>query len=156
MEYTIDYGKTTHPFNVGEVEKKHGAKYVGQFCVKVKGGRWSDEMIPIFYVETPEKPEYSNYFGLFVRNGKAYITDGVSAFSEPIVGIVGSTGAVVYSRCRHDFRSLPNDEGSIDGGRDYLRVLGGATGFPEQVLLEIRGDHLEVVEEPSVGFNNLP
>lgn len=150
MEYQINYGSPSLPPELlEEIKKRKNATYIGDFCVKTKNGGWSERSISIFYCEIPPNPEYSKYFGIFLDHlsTRVMITDGSSAFSEPITGIASSTGEVVYSRNRHDYRSLANGEGCIDGGRDYLRMLGGSNGrFPSTVELKIEGPKLVVTK----------
>lgn len=131
------------PINIPAVEEKYGARFVGDFCIKTKGGGWSEEPVAIFYQPNPNfELGHKHYFGLFVQHGNIYITDGTSAFSEPIVGIVTPSGEVLYSRYRHDYRE---SEGvMIDGGRDYVRRSG--TGHLVHVV--VNGAVLSAVEIP--------
>lgn len=130
--------RSVQPINVKKAERHYNATFVGDFCLKTKDGTWSEEPAAIFWVETPSKPEYSNYFGLFVRSGSIYITDGQSAFSEPMCGVVTPSGDVLVSRYRHDYRE---EEGVfIDGGRDYVRTNGKTVGVraegPQLIVVE--------------------
>lgn len=149
MDYRINYGECTTPFlNLQAIERKYNAKYIGDFCLKVISGGWSTSPAAIFWQEKPPVEGYSNYFGIIARDEGVYITSGASAFSEPIEGIVSEDGEVVYSRFRHDFRSLSDGSGSIDGGRDYTKVCGDSV-IPKSVLLKIEGPKLVVIEETS-------
>lgn len=146
MKYKINYGETTLPISIKKAEELKDAKYIGDFCLRNKSGGWSESPVAVFYQPNPPK-EFSKYFGLFVSGGNLFITNAESAFAEPIQGIVGANGEVVYSRYRHDFRSLSDGSGSIDGGRDYVKVTAsGENKFPPQVTLVIKGSKL-VVEE---------
>jgi hypothetical protein len=146
MKYTINYGTTEQPINIKKAEEKYGAKYIGDFCLKTVGGGWSEEPSAIFYQPNPNTElGHTHYFGLFTRMGSLYITKGDSAFEEPIAAIVGKDGEVVYSRYRHDFRTLTSDTNTfIDGGRDYCRRGGAA----KSVYLTIDKDKLVVNEYP--------
>ncbi len=147
MEYKINYGTTTQPIDIEKAEKKYGAKYIGDFCLKTKHGGWSEEPAAVFYQPTPDVSlGHTHYFGLFERGGIMYITKGDSAFEEPIVGIVGVDGEVVYSRYRHDFRALKSLDQFIDGGRDYCR-RGGSGQMAGTVLLTVDKDKLVVTDE---------
>ena len=117
-------GDTCQPIDVKKVEEKYNAKYVGDFCLKTKNGNWSESPAAIFWQETPPIEGYCNYFGLIVQDGTIYITSGASAFSEPIEGVVARNGEVNFSRYRHDFHYSEDGSIAVDGGRDYLRVLG--------------------------------
>lgn len=155
MEYKIMQKMSRIPSSViSEIEKKKNAFYVGDFCVKQKSGNWSEIPVAIFWQKTPPMPEYSNYFGIYrdLLKGSLMITDGSSAAAEPFSGIASKTGEVVYSSYRHDFTSLPNGGGSIDGGRGYLRVVSGVDNvFPAVVELRIIGPDIvvtKVLSEP--------
>ena len=147
MRYRINYGETELPINIKKIEQKYNAKYIGDFCLKTRDGSWSESPAAIFWQEKPPVEGYSNYFGLFVRDDRLFITSGESAFETPIEGIVSADGEVVYSRYRWDMRGLSDDSGYIDGGRDYVKISAGKNGeFPKTVLLKINGPQLEVIE----------
>lgn len=146
MKYKINYGETTLPISIKKAEELKDAKYIGDFCLRNKSGGWSESPVAVFYQPNPPK-NFSKYFGLFLAGDNLFITNAESAFAEPIQGLVGSNGEVVYSRYRHDFRSLSDGSGAIDGGRDYVKVTGNQKGeFPPQVTLVIKGPRLVVVE----------
>lgn len=150
MKHKINYGKTTLPLNIKKVEEKYGAKYIGDFCLRVVGGGWSEAPAAVFFQPNPDRAlGHTNYFGLIFRGEQLFITKGDSAFSEPIQGIVSKSGEVLYSRFRHDFRTLKDGSGSIDGGRDYTKVIGSPGGLPDPVTLVIKGAKL-VVQDPEV------
>lgn len=122
--YLQPTGDTCQPIDIKKVEAKYNAKYVGDFCLKTKSGHWSETPAAIFWQETPPVEGYSNYFGILDQSGTIYITSGASAFSEPIEGIVARNGEVNFSRSRHDFHSSADGSVMVDGGRDYMRILG--------------------------------
>lgn len=137
---------SAQPINIPAVEKRYGAQFVGDFCIKTKSNGWSEEPIAIFYQPNPDVSKgHKHYFGLFVRGDVIYITDGTSAFSEPIVGLVTRSGEVIFSRYRHDF--VQREGIFIDGGRDYVRCGGDIAGV-KRVHVVPNGAKLEVVEIP--------
>jgi hypothetical protein len=148
MEYRINRGDSVFPQDlISRLEVYKDAIYMGDFSIIGKNG-WIDHAIPIFYQAHPPKG-YSNYFAMWHDTvaGKLMITSGASAFEQPIVGIVSSTGEVVYSRSRHDFRSLTDSSGAIDGGRDYTKIVGSESGqFPKTVTIVAEGPNLVVRE----------
>lgn len=147
MEYKINTGPCETGIDIKKAEAHYGGKYIGDFCLKSTENTWVNEPVSIFYQPNPNITlGHSHYFGLFIRNGIRYITKGDNAFSEPIVGIVGKDGEVVYSRYRWDFRALSDKSGCIDGGRDYLKIIGGEGCFPERVHIVIDGPNLVVKE----------
>jgi hypothetical protein len=147
-KYFITQEPTSYqPISIPKVEEKYGAKFVGDFCVKTKSGGWSEEPIAIFYQPNPNVAlGHKHYFGLFVRGESMYITDGTSAFSEPIVGIVTPGGEVIFSRYRHDF--VEREGVFIDGGRDYVHIGGNIAGV-ERVHVVPDGAVLKVVPIPA-------
>jgi hypothetical protein len=114
---------TLQPISIQVMEAHYSAKFVGDFCVQLKGGGWSDFPIAIFYQPTPKfELGHSHYFGLFVdETGNLLITNGDSAFDDPITGVVADNGEVIFSRYRHDFTTSSDGSVWIDGGRDYCR-----------------------------------
>ncbi len=129
------------PINIKNIEKQHGASFVGDFCVKTKDSEWTDHPIAIFYQPTPNvEAGHSHYFGIFENEfGILMITKGDSAFSEPIVGVVSDDGEVIFSRSRHNYRESKDGSVSIDGGRDYTHCVGDSDRL---VNLIIEKDHL--------------
>lgn len=138
---TIDNKRSKCIFDIEKVQSQYNAKYVGEFCLPTKDGSWSESPVSVFYVEKPEKPEYSNYFGLFTREGKTFITDALAAAEAPFFGIVANDGEVIYSAYRHDFTRSKDGSVFIDGGRDYVRRSLGSL-----VKLKIVKDKIEVIE----------
>lgn len=112
-------------FDIEAVEKKYGATYVGELCIKLKTGEWTNFAVSVFYQKTPAKPEYSNYFGLYTKGGNAYITDAISAVDTSFLGVVADDGEVIYSAYRHDYTTSKDGSVFIDGGREYIRRSGG-------------------------------
>lgn len=137
--------KTGQPINVEAVEKKYNATYVGDFCVKTKHG-WSEQPIAIFWQVKPPVEGYSHYFGLLARDDKIMITDGSTAFSEPISGIVADNGEVIYSRYRHDYHSSFDGSVTVDGGRDYMRCSGNIHSPHVHIVAD--GPNLKIVPLP--------
>lgn len=113
--------------SIKSVEELRNAKYMGYWCTKrLDGKTWNEKPVDVFYQPNPDtKMGHSNYFGLFFRDGGVFITDGASAFSEPIAGVKTDDGEVIVSRYRHDY--VEKGEYMIDGGRDYTRTNGCPT-----------------------------
>ncbi len=110
------------PIKISVIEETHNARFIGDFCIKTNNGDWSYSPAAIFYQPNPDTSKgHTHYFGIFVENSKIYITDGSSAFDEPIVGIVADNGEVIFSRYRHDYVASQDKSVWIDGGRDYYR-----------------------------------
>jgi hypothetical protein len=105
---------------IAKIEGFYGAKYVGYWATRKPDWNWNETPVDVFYQPNPDLSKgHSNYFGMFVQNGKTYITDAKSAFSQPIIGILTDDGEVIVSRYRHD--CVVKGDYMIDGGRDYTR-----------------------------------
>lgn len=120
----INYGTTEVGINIDAVEKHYGVKYIGDFCLKNRDGGWCEFPTAIFYQANPNiELGHSNYLGVFVRqnDNAIMLTNGASAFDDPITGVVANDGEIIYSRYRHDFRTSTDGTAFVDGGRDYVR-----------------------------------
>ena len=113
---------------IRKIEEKYGAKYMGYWAIKNRGGLWNETPVDVFYQPNPDISKgHTHYFGMFIQTdpftgdntGSVYITEASSAFSEPIVGMVKDDGEVIVSRFRHDY--VTKGKYMIDGGRDYTR-----------------------------------
>ena len=124
---------------ISTVEQSKNAKYMGYWTRKTIGGSWSDQPIDVFYQQEAH-PRGSNYFGLYRVNGKVYITDAASCFSEPIIGVVCEDGEVIVSRYRHDY--VEKGDRMIDGGRDYTRQ-----SMHHTAVITVEGDKFIIREE---------
>ena len=129
------------------VSEKYKAKYLGYFAMPGPGGNWTDEPFELFYVENPDRSQgHSNYFAIFYKRnydmskGPLLITNGEKCFEQPMTGVLDPNGEVHISRYRHDSRDIPG--GSIDGGRDYLRLGGDACKYPRVKILMIDGEFM--------------
>lgn len=115
---------------VAKVEQKYNAKFMGPFCIKDSRGNWTEIAVDVFYQPNPDTSKgHSEYFGIYTHpihpiDEAVYICNAISAFSEPLTGIVANSGEVVVSRWRHDYRSSYDQSVSIDGGRDYVKITG--------------------------------
>lgn len=108
------------PEGVKKIEEMKDATYMGHWCIKQHFGGWAESPVDVFYVANPDTSKgHTNYFGMFYRDERLYITEASSAFSEPITGVLASDGEVIVSRYRHDFQQRKGV--MIDGGRDYIR-----------------------------------
>lgn len=97
--------------------KKEGVeiKYVCTSSIRERG-----RIYDIFYrADNSKHPEFGNrYFGITYIDGLPWISN-----ADNIENLTFNTVNGVYSRNEHDF--VPTGLGvSIDGGRDYLRLVG--------------------------------
>lgn len=156
------------PLQIPTIEETKGCYYIGSTSIPVKKDRprrdVDDEYKPWLYVESPGQEgnvEWSytpldifwqpivhahsdeHLFGLYRREGTLYIRS-TNHFDGIVGGIyIPSTNVLTYSTYRHDF-FCPNDPTPeavrvcVDGGRDYLRIL-GEPGAYEIVTINLIG-----------------
>lgn len=107
-------------------EDFYGSSYVGQFPCPIGNGRLSeDKPMDVFYQPNPDRTkDHSNYFGLYIKFGKAYVCDASYVKDLEFTGIEGLDGYIHYSTYQHDYRQV--DSGvAIDGGPcAYFRIIG--------------------------------
>jgi len=136
---------TSEVVKVKPVEEKYNATFVGDFCVRNKrDGSYHTSTAAVFWQETPPVAGYSNYFAIIEQGGALYITDGSTAVDKPIGAVVAQNGDIVYSRHRHDYRTSPDGSVTIDGGRDYMRLIGDYSICAPKVELHVVGPTIEV------------
>jgi hypothetical protein len=90
---------------------------------------------------------FSNcYFGISTRSGRAMIYNA-DKVAEGIWGglLHVPSGEVIFSRYRHDFRGFSFGGPDVDGGRDYVRIVGDLTSDYRQVRLRCVDGKFEVV-----------
>jgi hypothetical protein len=122
--------------DIQKIEKRFSAKYLMESPIKNKHG-WREEPSLIFYTEKPH-PQGSNWFAISRSNDSYVITDAKDAIEESFVAVRADNGDIVYSRCRHDYRSSPDGSVWIDGGRDYFRT----SALNKVVQLKVDGGEL--------------
>ena len=110
---------------IKKIEESYGAKYMGYWCTRHTAGWWNESPVDVFYQPNPDVAAgHTHYFGMFVREGKVYITNAISAFSEPLMGVLSEDGEVLVSRYRND--CIVKGDVMVDGGRDYMKRSGSA------------------------------
>lgn len=128
------------PFNIEVVENKYNAKFVGDFPIKTKHGWGSPSAV--FYQANPDIDKgHSHLFGFVMTlSDEAVVFDASYLDGHTFYGVkVGDE--YVWSRYSHDFRDVPG--GALDGGFDYLRVIGSVKDIVE--LQIVNGVVTEVV-----------
>lgn len=143
-QQTLTFRTSEIGIDVDKVEAKYNAKFVGDFCLKGRNGDYVTNTAAVFWQETPPVEGYSHYFALVFQGGTLFIANGASAFDSPIIGVVARDGEIVYSRHRHDFRTSKDGSVTVDGGRDYLKLVGEYAINAKQVKLVVKGPVIEV------------
>lgn len=127
------------------IEKAYQATYVCETSIRTKNG-WSDFPVAIFFCEE-KHPDGSNWMAVnWSYDGMICIRNGISAVVESFTGIIAKNGDIIYSRYCHDYRTSPDGSVTIDGGREYTRLVGDESISAMKVKLQIKKDRLEVVD----------
>lgn len=108
--------------SIDTIEKQYNCKFVTEWNLKSKEGKWLDPVL-IFWNDTAH-PRGSNWMGLYKKGEAWYVCDGITASQNPINCMVSNSKQVLFSKYRHDFRSSHDKSVTVDGGREYTRVLG--------------------------------
>ena len=136
-----DYYKITKE-GVEKIEQSRNCRYVCEWNVK-QDGKIHHEPMLIFWNDTAH-PQGSNWMALFYYNDW-FVRDGITASQLPINCVVSNDKQVLFSKSRHDFRSSYDGSVSVDGGRDYTRVLGNVRC--EHVWLVPQNGELKIIPE---------
>lgn len=111
-------------------EKKNG-RFVVESTVYQRSG-WLNLPVAIFYTEEAHPASNSHYFGfLFSHDGTPYIVDGQTAAATPF-SVMEKNGEYYNSVYRHDCCMVDGE--AIDGGRDYVHVLGNPRILPAKIV----------------------
>jgi len=154
MTEYINYGKTTLNILTDKVEKKYNAKYIGDFALMRPNG-WAEVPAQVYWQPVPPVQGYSHYFGLIIRYDSndeptVYITTAAS-LEDVEFSAIRSGDEILYSRYRHDYRTSKDGKCSIDGGRDYTRII----GTPDEVItLKLFQNKLIVVDGENIPDEN--
>ena len=108
---------------IEKIEKLRNCRYVAEWNVMQDGKVLTEKPMVIFWSDTPH-PAGSNWMALFREDAVWYVRDGITASQLPINCMVSNSKQVLFSKSRHDFRQSNDRSVSVDGGRDYTRVLG--------------------------------
>lgn len=109
---------------------------------KSRNGFTGDQTGAIFWQEKPPKPEFSNWFVYFWRRDRMAILEdrepdapqlfitGMADFDPVIQAVyIPKIKTLTYSRYTHDFFYVPRSNVAVDGGLDYLRILGNPIDY---------------------------
>lgn len=130
-------------------ESYPGSVYVGQFPLKHIGiDRFTDWHADVFYNPNPDTSKgHSNYFAVYVRDGKGYITDAKHVETMLLTVIEDSEGNFIYPRFQHDFRYFDGsyfcdggwwmESTDVKGKFCMMSRIGGAV-LPKRFTVEIK------------------
>lgn len=130
-------------FNLSQIsiiENTRSAKYV---CAT----EHKSTSVEVFYADKPHPVSGSRYFALYYsgEDNTLMITDGSFIESQEIEGVATTSGEIVFSRHRHDFRSSRDGSVFVDGGRAYTRT--NVLDASRRVPLVVRDGVLKVKDE---------
>jgi hypothetical protein len=124
--------------DIEKIEKDRNCRFVCEWNVKQ-----DDNPMLIFWNDIAH-PQGSNWMALFYYNDW-FVRDGITASQLPINCVVSNDKQVLFSKSRHDFRSSQDGSVSVDGGREYTRVLGNVRC--ERVWLVPQNGKLKIIPE---------
>lgn len=120
--------------NIREIEETYNCRFVMETCINQRTdctGNWINSPWLLFYSNAEAHPRGSKWLA-FGMNGEDFVvTDGQSVANRGLAGYYNpETGESLYSLYRHDYRQDKSKTFAVDGGRDYLKVVGTpAEGF---------------------------
>ena len=121
---------------IEQVEQNYNCRYVTEWHLDNK------QMVLLFWNDTPH-PKGSNWMGVYGSGDHLYVCDGIAASRLPVCCMVSNDKQVLFSKTRHDFRSSHDGSVTVDGGREYLRVLGAVRN--ESVWLVPQNGELKII-----------
>ena len=129
---------------ISKIEKKYNCRYVAEWNTIAESGKPINQPRMIFWNDQPH-PEGSNWMGMYEQEPYYYVCDGITASRLPIECMVSNSKQVLFSKYRHDFRTSHDGSVSVDGGREYTRVLGAIRN--ERVWLVPYQGELKIIPE---------
>lgn len=130
---------------IENVEKSRNCHYVCEWNV-IQDGKIIEQPMVIFWCDKAHD-KGSNWMAMFRDSidNNWYVRDGITASQLPIQCMVSDSKQVLFSKFRHDFRSSHDGSVSVDGGRDYTRVLGKVRN--ESVWLVPQQGELKIIPD---------
>ena len=133
------------------------ARYVGQFPLRTSGDypSFTDWAADFYYVPDPDVSKgHSNYFAVYVRDEKVYITNGKHVEKLVCTVCIMHDGSYLYPRFQHDFRSVGDffvDGGSWVQSNDfpgYVTMWGrrGGDNIPQSFSMTIKDGEFYRIE----------
>jgi hypothetical protein len=110
---------------IRKIEKLRNCRYVCEWNTTDSSGRISTYPMLIFWNDVAH-PQGSNWMALFKDGGHNgwFVRDGIAASRVPILAGVSNNGQAMFSKNRHDYRQSHDGSITLDGGRDYTRIIG--------------------------------
>jgi hypothetical protein len=121
---------------IDQVEQNYNCRYVTEWYLDNK------QMVLLFWNDVAH-PQGSNWMGVYGSGDHLYVCDGIAASRYPVYCKVSNDKQVLFSKTRHDFRSSQDGSVTVDGGREYTRVLGAI--FNESLYLVPQNGELKII-----------
>ena len=134
---------------IRKIEKLRSCRYVCEWNLTDAAGNAYDQSVLLFWNDVPH-PQGSNWMALYRAGDDWYVRNGITASRLPIRCVVSNDGQVLFSKSRHDFRSSHDGSVSIDGGRDYTRLLGNLNC--DRVWLLPQAGKLNIIDESAANL----
>lgn len=137
-KYLID----TTPYSIQEsciekITKYYGGKYLFE---------WNNTLI--FYNPQPDISQgHSNYYGISVLRGNCVICNAQDIVKDAVIHCIRLKDHWVYSHHCHDL--IAGDDGLIDGGFEYIRVMCNSEQIPDIKSFKIIDGNFEMVLDKS-------
>jgi len=111
--------------SIDKIEELYNCRYVCEWNTTDSSGRISTYPMLIFWNDVAH-PLGSNWMALFKDGGHNgwFVRDGIAASRVPILAGVSNNGQAMFSKNRHDYRQSHDGSITLDGGRDYTRIIG--------------------------------
>lgn len=131
---------------IARVEKAYKCRFVAEWNIINSDGRVMTQPVLLFWNDIPHD-KGSNWMGMYRDSVDSnwYVRDGITASRLPIECVVSNDKQVLFSKNRHDFRTSHDRSITVDGGRDYTRVLGAIRN--EHVWMIPQQGELKLVPE---------
>ena len=111
--------------NIPRFEKAYGVAYIGDFCIKDRDGRWTEQPVAVFYNAEPDLSKgHKHYLGAFIRDDAVFLCDATVVSEVEWNGVIAESGEILISTYRHDYRQSEDGTAMVDGGQDYCRMRG--------------------------------
>lgn len=144
--YWYDSEPDFYNINVDSVEMRHDCRYVCEWPTIDKQGEISSHPSMIFWNDTAH-PQGSNWMALFKSNSEWYVKDGITASLLPICCIISKDREVLFSKHEHDYRTSKDGSITVDGGREYVRIIRHEMWPIEEVWLLPQQGRLTIIDK---------
>lgn len=116
------YGLTEK--EIAKVEKLRNCRFVCEWVMRTEEDFSRQANLGMLFWNDEPHPAGSNWMMLFRHDGQWLVRDGIEASRIPICCVVSNDKQLLFSKSNYDFRTSHDGSVSVDGGRNYMRILG--------------------------------